>query len=167
MLLGLEASRGRVAAGLVADLAVFAGAPFGDGRLAHVFVAGTRYDLALPHAAAASADPEAAAALERLAGQWEVPARREGPPGNISLTFRDGQLEGSWESQMGNSRLASAAFADQTYTLAFEADRSGRTMTIERTATLSEDGRTLDGELAFGNFGKRPFTATRTDGGER
>ena len=168
MLLGLEESRGRVAAGLVADLAVFSGEPFGEGRLAHVFVAGSRFDLAPPRAAdAASDDPEVAAALEKLAGRWQVPGRREGPPGNVSLTFADGRLEGSWESQMGTSDLVSASFAEGTYALAFEADRGGRTMTLEVTATLSEDGDTLEGELAFGDFGKRPFKATRTDGGER
>ena len=165
-LLGLDRSLGKVATGFRADLVVFKGAPFEDGRVAHVFCRGERYDLPEKKKDKAEegegGDP---AELEKLAGTWVLEMEGRDDPGALKLELADGALSGALDMGRGEIAIDSASVDGRDVKLNGSIDREEFTADIVVTAKLSEDAKSMEGTIKFGEFGERPFKATKKGDG--
>ena len=162
---GLGRSMGRVEAGFRADLVVTRGHPLEDGVVAHVFCRGERFDLPVKKKKGApDADGEQPDGSP-LVGKWtvEVEGRQSG---DATLTIEQGDdgLSGVYETGFGEGQVQSVEVKDDDVTIVCTFSREEFEMEITFEGTLSKDRKTVEGEMKLGQFGARPFKATK--GGE-
>ncbi len=114
---------------------------------------------AAPRTSAAVAPP-VAGGVEGAEGTWNVVldtpmGKRDGV---LELRVRDGKLEGTWSTMMGEGDLSGTVEADR---LEWTVTLEGPMGQMQLAFTAAVDGDALSGEVQFGMMGSGALTGTR------
>jgi hypothetical protein len=163
-LLGLDRAFGRVGEGYRADLAVFDGDPFAGANVIHVFCRGERYDLPRKTKQDAGKKPSGDAAAARVVGTWKVAVEGRDEETTLKLEKSAAGVGGTCSFSRGDGDVTSVEVEGDKVRIVCEISGQGVDVEITFDATLDKEGKTLSGEMQFGDFGSRPFKATKGDG---
>lgn len=164
-LVGLDRALGKVRNGYRADIVVFDGDPFGDASVAHVFCRGERYDLPKKKAKGADGKKDATdGGAAKVVGKWTVSVEGRDEDTTLDLQKSASGVGGKYSFGRGDGDVTSVEVVGDKVTIVCEMSGGGFDVEITFDATLSKDGKTLEGEVSFGDFGSRPFKATKGGG---
>lgn len=108
----------------------------------------------------AAVAPPVAGGVEGAEGTWNVVldtpmGKRDGV---LELRVRDGKLDGTWSTAMGEGDLSGTAGADR---LEWTVTLEGPMGQMQLAFTAAVDGDALSGEVQFGMMGSGALTGTR------
>lgn len=159
-LLGFAGALGRVETGYRADLVVWQGEPLGDGVVAHVFCRGERYDLTERKKAKADGDAKGV----DISGTWTIDVEGRDAPARLELERKDGGYGGTYVTSRGDAEVSSVKVSGKNVVIVANVSGEGFELQITLDGTISDDGKSMSGDVKFGEFGERTFKATKGGG---
>ena len=163
-LVGLDGALGRVAPGFRADLVVWRGEPLTDAAIAYVFCRGERYDLPEKKSSSKDSEKEPKADGNGPVGTWTVRVEGRDEASTLKITSTDGTYAGSYDMGRGSATVSSVKVDGKSVEIVSQMSGDGFEVEITMSGTLSSDGKSMSGDLKFGDFGESSFTATKGGG---